>query len=254
MIQFPRVELGESVVQMKELTIGQALEVSKVPERMQEARTTKFLGFAIGSESSARALTVQERYYLLMQYLSIQDETPLSADINFAAYMASRERAGAWMPTCSGLICSWRQLTGHDVEALELLCEDASDWIIASIGLQAMRLDWPPVYGEGEVKPSEQAEAISQRYKIVQELPASEFERLAREWRAACVAMTRFVMTGYDNKGITVLPVSGGADDAPMRFRPSAAFGEVCRELAGCFAEAGGEAGEGLPDDDEGGA
>lgn len=253
MIQFPRIELGDTVVQMKELTIGQALEVSKIPERMQEARITRFLGFAIGSESSARALTIQERYYLLMQYLSIQDETPLSSDINFSAYTIPSDRAGRWAADCSGLICRWRQLTGYDVEAMELMCEDASDWVMASIGLQAERPDWPSMYGVGEVKPSDQADVISQRFRLVQELPGSEFEALAREWRAACLSMMRFVMTGYDNKGITVLPVSGGADDAPMRFRPSSAFGDVCRELAGCFAEAGGEAGEGLPDDNEGG-
>lgn len=250
MITIPKIELGDKVVQMRELTIGQALEVSGIPERMQEARLSKFLALALNDELLAESLTVQERYYLLMQYLSMQDGTPLAADVNFPAYLLPRNRP--WKATVKGMICDWRQMTGHDAMLLELTCEGAADWVLASIAMQSVRSDWPVMPGP-DAMPSERNEAMQARYRLVRDLPASEFEAMATEWRAACHGMARFIMTGFDNQGITVLPSSGGADDAPMRFRPSAAFGEVCRELERCLAEAGREAGEGLPDDDAGG-
>lgn len=252
MIAFPRIELGAITVQMRELTLGEALAVSKVPERLQEARITKFLGFALGDDTLARLLTVQERYYLLIQYLAVQDQTPLSSGIEFGAYLLPR--SNPWRETVVGMLAPvWRQVRGYHAELFELLAQDVSDWLLCALAVQCDLQDWPTL-PEGDAPQSALDTVVRARYEALQNMPSSDFEALAQEWQAANMAMARFLRTGFDNKGITVLPAHGGADDAPARFRPSTAFGRIVRDMAECMAEPSEPAGERLPNDDGGGA
>lgn len=251
MIAFPLIEIGGRSVQMRELSIGQAIEVAKVPQRLNEAALTRFLAYVLdGDASLARDLTVQERYYLLIQYLALQDRTPLDTAANHAAYLAPRTLP--WNDSLPGLLCPrWRQLNGHQVELIELVAEDVADWMLCAIALQACLPEWPELPEAGAPQSALQA-VLNERHAALTAMPASDFEALASEWHSANMAMARFLRTGFDNQGIVVLPENGGADDAPARFRPLAALGRFVRELAGCFAGPGQPDGEGLPDDDAG--
>ncbi len=250
MIAFPRIDLGASTVQMRELTVGESLALAKVPERLQEARITKFLGTAIGDEETARKLTVQERYYLLVQYLAVQEDNPLAMNVNYGLYLLPR--VTEWRESVAGIAAPvWRQLRGHHVELLELLCENVADWVTCAMAVQCDLAGWAALPGDDATQ-TELSEAVRARFTALQDLPGSEFEALAAEWSAACMAMSRFMRTGYDNKGITILPVNGGADDAPARFRPSTAFGRVIRELVEYLDEPRQPDDDGLPDDDGG--
>ena len=57
MLNFPRIEIGSRMVYLRELKVGEALELARMPDSLLEARLTKFLAAILEDESLALNLS-----------------------------------------------------------------------------------------------------------------------------------------------------------------------------------------------------
>lgn len=235
MLNFPRIEIGSRMVYLRELKVGEALELARMPEALLEARLTKFLAAILEDESLALNLSVQERYYLLMQYLSVQDGSPLTTNANFNKYLLIQSQREAWRESITEGALTVNHLTGAHVEMMETLCEDVADWIFGAMACQCelSSNDWPKM-PTGSAKTSELSAVMRQRIAILESMDQTIFNDLYDQYAMLCDRLSRFVRTGFDSKGITIL---GGADvDAPARFRASASLIGIIDRLGRCLA------------------
>ncbi len=85
-----------------------------------------------------------------------------------------------------------------------------------------------------DTQPPDKIDAVMrERIDLIKGLPDSAFDKLCDQYLMGVGQMSSLVDTVLDNEGIVVVCHGlGGADDAPRRFRPSAAFGRRSRELA----------------------
>lgn len=233
-----RIDCGNRRLTLSEISIGAALQVSRIAERWYEQRLTAALTAIVGPSVDPLLLTVQERYYLLIQYLSTLNGTPLYVDPG--SYIRQPD-AGQTFHTeteVSGILC--RQLLGYQAEMLEQVCEDGADWLTGALVLQCDIPGLPPLPA---VNPSREAwqpllDATLARVKAYQDLPQSEAERIVTIWATANDAMAYHLNYQFDPAGIVILP-QGGADDAPARFRAVTALGGFARQLERHFSELG---------------
>jgi hypothetical protein len=235
MLNFPRIEIGSRMVYLRELKTGEALSLARMPEALLEARLTKFLAAILEDESLALSLSVQERYYLLMQYLSIQDGSPLTTNANFNKYLLIPSQREAWHQSITDDRLTVNHLTGNQAEILESLCEDVADWVLGAMAFQCeiSGIDWP-LLPSGKAQNSELSTVMRQRIAILENMDQSSFNNLYEQYLVMCDRLSRFIRTGFDSKGITIL---GGADnDAPARFRASASLGGIIERLGRCLA------------------
>lgn len=217
--------------------MGEALQLARMPEQLLEARLSRFLGFVLDDESLARALSVQERYYLLMQYLSVQNGSPLATNADYGRYLLKTSQREPWQSSIAthGLIVS--HLTGNQAEILETLCEDVADWVLGAMAFQCSLAagQWPPLPPES-AKNDDHANIMRQRIAILENMDQSAFNSLYDHYLVTCDRLSRFVRTGFDAMGVTVL---GGADDAPARFRAAASLNGIIERLGRCLVVAG---------------
>lgn len=235
MLNFSRIEIGARMVYLRELKVGEALELSRIPEQLLEARLTKFLAAILEDESIALNLSVQERYYLLMQYLSVQDGSPLTTNSNFNKYLLTPSQREAWRESITEGTLTVNHLTGLHVEMMETLCEDIADWVLGAMACQCelKSNDWPKM-PTSQAKTSELSAVMRQRLAILEGMDQTDFNNLYEQYVMLCNRLSRFIRTGFDSKGITVL---GGADvDAPARFRASASLVGIIDRLGRCLA------------------
>lgn len=235
MLNFPRIELGERMVHLRELKMGEALELARMPELLLEARLTKFLSAILEDAALALSLSVQERYFLLMQYLSVQDGSPLTTNANFNKYLLIPSQREPWQQSIVSDGLTVNHLTGNQAEILETLCEDVADWVLGAMAFQCelTGVDWPTL-PKNNPKNSELSLVMRDRIAILESMDQSIFNNLYEHYLFSCDRLSRFIKTGFDAKGVIVL---GGADvDAPARFRASTSLIGIIDRLGRCLA------------------
>ena len=219
--------------QLHELTFRGAMGISRIPEHLNEQRITKFLQGVLLDEALPLAMTVQERYYVLLKYLSQQSDGLLATKIDYAAYIKS-DQAGIDRIDESSM--QVQHLTGAMVVFLEQHCKGVGDWIVGQMALQMACADVPVCLEL--VPPDLDADAmlteLKTRLNALQDLPQSKFDAIYSLYRSHHARLNTLVTLGTDMQGITVY---GGADDAPARFRPAAALVGLAAELERFVAE-----------------
>ncbi|MEY2864641.1 MAG: hypothetical protein RLY58_2348, partial [Pseudomonadota bacterium] len=126
--------------QVHEITFKATIGISRIPEHLNEQRITRFLQSVLQDEALPLAMTVQERYYVLLKYLSQQSDGLLSAKFDYASYIKSDE-AGVDRVNESSMHV--QHLTGAMVEFLEQHCKGVADWIVGQMALQIACADVP---------------------------------------------------------------------------------------------------------------
>lgn len=222
------IKLRHDSLFIRELTIGEAMEIAKIPESMNEARLTSFIGFVSGDDTLSARLTAQERYYILLNYLAIaKNDYVLNLDDD-VFFMDNTDAPDSVV--IDGITV--HQLMGDKAVALESLCENIYDWLAGQMACQLagdigayLGVDdmvWGKLVDDDE---------ISRRFEVIQSLSASQFERLATLHFEGCEALAHCVKLGMDNEGLTLLSV-GGAAEQVARFCPHVCFGPIAERLS----------------------
>ena len=236
MLRRHRIDCGSVNRSLRELTIGDALKIARIPFAQNEHRITAFLSAVLEDEALARSMTVQERYHLLIEYLAASTDTPLSVPVNFGLYRMPKDPNKSWKTTTTTPHGEIHQLLGWQAELLEVVCEDVADWFIGSLVLQCQLSNFTPMPTEADATDQARLSALHARVKVFEAMSQSEAEALTSAYLQANNEMAYHLKTNVDAQGITIMPmnaVKGGADDAPARFRADTTFGWLAQRLAG---------------------
>ena len=232
MILFDSLTVGESTYTPKELTFNQALKVAMVDAKLNEKRLSVFLQGILSDEKLPLKMTAQERYYLLLHYLDKQNNTLFSVNINVSDFMLKADTEWRTQLTQNGITV--RQLTGFDAEYLETKCVNAAEWIAC---MMAMQLACESHEDLGQLPDRMASEPIfeaqfKQRLEVFKNLPQSDFDKYYQSFIDLNNQLYQLVRLSVGRSGLLVLR---GADDAPIRFCPAAAFIGLIKELDRSF-------------------
>ena len=223
MMSFNPIQINNKTFQLQELTFNQALKISAIDPKYNEKRLSEFLKSALSDHLiDVRDLSVQVRYYLLLQYLATQTKTIFAiSDVDVGKYMLKTKQAESQI-SIDGVTV--RLLTGHDAELLESNCASCAEWIACMIAMQ-LSFEKHDVL-KGVLLPSQQdyETQFITRLDYVKNLPLTEFNVLYDQYELLLSQLSHLVEIVPSESGLALLPVNGGTDDAPMRFCPSTAF------------------------------
>lgn len=243
MITMPKVTLADETSSINnqtliELDIGELIKVARVKKSLYEKQLTTFLNYTICRETALN-LTVQERYYILLQYLQSQVGTELELPgVHIPDYFKNNKDL-VWTRSVKVDGHIFRQLTGADVELMETVCEDLADWLMCAMALQKVEnVDIETLDNQGR------EDYLRVKVKEIAELKQDEFIQLFNVFSAANNQLAFYLETSFDQQGITVLR---GADDAPCRFCVDSTFSEIVNRLAASFHEHSPEDDDRLP-------
>lgn len=243
MITMPKVTLADESLSINnqtliELGIGDLIKVARVKKSLYEKQLTSFLNYTLGREQSLN-LTVQERYYILLQYLQSQVGTELELPgIHIPDYFKNNKDL-VWSRSVKVEGHIFRQLTGTDVELMESICEDLAEWLMCAMALQKVEnvdIDTLDMQGREDY--------LRVKVKEIAALKQDEFVQLFNLFSAANSQLAFYLETSFDQQGITVLR---GADDAPCRFCVDSTFSEIVLRLSASFHDHSAEVDDGLP-------
>lgn len=220
---FPIETIANAKIQFQNIMLLDILELAKLNPFHYEKQITQILSTALkSSEKEASHLTVQERYTYFLRYLQAVDYNSLDEIVTASDFHAenysefNRERQ---FDEETGV--SVRHLRGMDVEALEIGCEKTIDWII---GAMAITIGAPKYKGleplDDEFTLNYTANVIANRINILNKLSDIEFNELMDTYLKVSNSMQTLVKFSF-NKGIVLDRFKGGAEDAPVRFRPN---------------------------------
>lgn len=243
---FKPITIGNTTYQLHELTFHDAIKISRIPERMNEHRISVFLAAVLRDDQMPWRMTVPERYYILIQYLSTQTDTVISSTVSYESYLLGNNQPFKTIDAFGK--STVRQLTGRDVELLETLCEEIGDWVV---GAMALQLSTPEVSDLPALPPVDCSDedlknALIARASVLKKMGLRKFNLIHGIYSHIQDEMATLCRLGFDDSGFTVL---GGTDDAPARFRPSAALTGIATQLDRYAAAKSQSVGRGHADD-----
>lgn len=220
-----RVDMAGRSHWVQELTFSQSMQIAGLPDNLQEKRLTAMLRAICPSSPDPLTMTVQERYYLLLQYLAAQQDSLIGYSMNYSSYARLQHEPWRQSMVLDGITI--HQMTGLQAEILEAACENSADWVLGVLAMQIEASELPHLDSQDQ---SSLANQLHERVKKIGAMPNSQVDHLYSLWLQAQDRMGTAVHLGIDGGGLIVY---GGADDAPMRFCATAAFGFIAGQLAG---------------------
>ena len=233
MLSFDPMPIGNNTYQLQEIVFNDALKVAAINQRLNEKRISAFLSHALSNKEQPLNMTVQERYCLMLKYVENQSATLFSTDANFSkCYLHSEE---TWQPEISHNGITVRQLVGREAEYLEEHCANAAEWIACMLAFQISyagheKLSELP---DRNVNDSEFIKQFAERLEFLKKQTQSDFDLIYQDFIALNNQLFTMIHLNVSNQGLVI---SRGADDAPLRFRPAAAFFGIIKELDQSFA------------------
>lgn len=233
------VQLRHEQVFLRELTIGETMQIAKIPEAMNEARINSFLNFVTDRQDLASRLTVQERYFLLLNYLALADQRYFDGGDHSEFYLTKTN--GDDFVEVDGVYVG--HLYGYQATILEQKCENVYDWLLGQIALQMygdvskiLGADEPVLWDKVDSQDLNQInEVLSIRFEQLAHLSNHQFHQLAELFYEANCQLKHLVDIRLDNEGIA-LSKNGGGDVYIARFRPLTALPDIIQQLAECVA------------------
>ncbi|KYQ84061.1 hypothetical protein AWW72_10830 [Acinetobacter sp. NRRL B-65365] len=231
MLVFDPIPIGENAYQLSELIFNDALKVSAIDSRLNEKRISSFLGYSLGNMALPLTMTVQERYYLMLKYVQKQTNTLFSSEVNFEDCFKTET---VWNEEISELGVTVRQLNGAEAEYLESKCVNAAEWIACLLAFQIKyeNHEHLGLYPDRSLPMNEYIAQFSKRLNYLKSLPQSDFNLIYQDYITLNSKLFTHVELNVNNDGFVV---QRGADDAPLRFRPSTCFIGIIKELDKSF-------------------
>lgn len=256
MILFQPLRTRRICVRLRELSIGEAIAICKLPAERHEMVATEFLRMVASAAETPQATyitnprlwTVQERALLVCHYMAqVSTEGPdfavgqngLMSD--YVVFDSDIKSETVEVGTVAGEKRVVRPLLGIHAEILERLCESRGEWLIGAMACQfsvAGDLE-PDLESLGDVK---LVEHIESRMEWVRGLPESDFEELLAAYTTAQQGMHHFFDVNFDDAGVIFEPQTNreAGPDHPARFRAVSCISRAARELFGWPDRSGG--------------
>lgn len=257
MIHFPILRTRRIVVQLRELTIGQAIALAKMPEHLEQAETTAFLRYAVesceGVSPDPSSWTVQERTLVLCHYLAATSEAGPDFAVGktgrysdyFDGALDSNEETGISIGEIGGDEWELFDLKGRDAEVIETLQGELEDgkgnpvtgrafWILGAMAAQLRRK------GEGKMDDSPSGEYekfLFDRMKVFAAFPERDFIKLMLLFTNQRKRLNHYFEFDFSDTGIVFLPKEAAEDKnlPPARFPVGSCIESRTLELLGLF-------------------
>lgn len=225
---FPVQTIANKKYQFNNILVSDILEIAKIPKNRNEQQIKHILATILGGSDDIDTLTAQERYAIYLSYLNLVDNS-LDESIVIADYLAqdlnnfSRERVSE-----NGV--SVRHLGGMEAEALEIGCEYTEDWYLGAMAITIGCEFLPEIDIGVSSNVNYIGKMIQNRIETLKRLSLSEFNALTSQYLSLQDQLPKLVNFVFQD-GIVLEKFNGGADDAPVRFRASAAVYGHGKEL-----------------------
>jgi len=250
MINFSPLRRQRLDVRLRELSIGDEIDLCGLPEQAHEKGLTEFLERAVASAetlsaahvANPRAWSVGERLLALAHYcIHVREDGPDYA-VTETSKLSDYLDAGKDLPETPATFEAngdkWvlRPLIGAAAEVLEALQIESAlpgraYWLFGAMAAQLVR--------EGEITPDPVAEEvkyaqwIKARMETLRAFPSSSLDSMYLNYRAALDRDSQFFTIWFDEQGVVVLPKEAGAVAPPARFHVHAAIGAVALSVTG---------------------
>lgn len=254
MINFPPFRSTRLDVQLRELSVREAIDLAATPLDKHEAGLSAMLAMVVkearGAHANPGRWTVQERMAVLCHYLACTSEGggnfPVGDDAQLLDYLLPAVDYPG--PAVEGLMAvgeSWtvRQLTGDEAVALEGVCASETDWMFADMAGR-LRSVGEPDSPDATDAPGAYADWLAERKTVFEAMPESEFWELRMAYMEGLGKLRHLFDLAFDDEGHLALPsgreVEGGGESlAPARFCMAAAVSRPARILGARSAGAG---------------
>ncbi len=249
-VRIPKLRTHRFGVQLKPLTIGQSLQIAKMPPSMEQAETTAFLRAAIEEGegvSDPAKWTVQERLLVLCHYLAAtSDEGPNFAvgEGHYTDYLdLSVDHSPDLIPVGEAAGDKWqiRPLFGAYADSLERIAGGVKDsagneltgrahWLIGAMAAMLIR--------EGEESPALDAvegaidDWLTARISVFLNFPEPDFAELIALWARGRAKTAHLFAIEFTDKGIVVMPKEGAEELPPARFPVNACLSDFAKAMA----------------------
>lgn len=245
MIHFPPLRTPRLDVQLRELTLRQAVMLAATPPTKHETAVSALLSHVIaearGPHSTPGRWTVQERMLVTAHYLACVSDEGGNFSIGegrFLDYLyPTMDTAPAEIAAGSACGHDWvlRQLTGDEALALEAHCSTRMNW---TMGDMAARLRPAAGYTDTVPDATDSAHAygewLASTMADMGAMPESEIAELFALYRHGLRELHHLFGLGFDAQGHIALPkeVEGGGQSlAPARFPVLACISDFARIL-----------------------
>jgi hypothetical protein len=236
---FPMLNLGNQNLPIKELSVGEMLSIAKLDPNKLEQQLSSFLRYALGDDEAPYLMTIQQRYYCLLQYLSQQKTNDLAVSVNINNYL--KDKSIDWKESISIGDLTVRQLNGYEIEALELIAESVDDWILGAMALQITYGDnFPYIVPLNDRKLA--GNVIASRYEELLKLDQDSLNDLYSKYQEADSALASLLLTGFDSKGVVIYENAGGVSSEPARFQVDSSITGFTKQLFSALVEGSAKA------------
>lgn len=181
-----------------ELNLGQAIEIAKIPQNQHERKISAILTAILGGEIDPYELTLQERHYLLMQYVARHDES-FGYGIDFSDF--EKDALPSEAVEVNGY--TFRHLNGYECEALEQYAKNYMDWVLGSIALQISGNDLMEILPAKDIKYA--LNLISSRVGQLYAMDLDTAEIIFNSYYEAMDSLNHLLDYGYDEFGVVVI-------------------------------------------------
>ncbi len=256
MISFAYLRTKRIAVRLRELRLGEAIAICKLPADRLELTVSEFLRHvADGAErptdrhvADPRLWTVAERIRVVCHYLSHTSDSGMDFEVGDGARLSHYVELAEDLPADSiklsrvgeADVSMWPLLGAH-AEMLERVCKTRGDWMIGLMACQVGADAFPELTAMSELAA---LQAVVDRIDAVKAMPESAFEELVAAYAQGQAALQHFFVLGHDDQGLVCLPrdhvdgagvtgKEGGGLKYPARFPALSCVSAATRALFG---------------------
>ncbi len=241
MIHFPPLRTKRLNVQLRELTIQQAIDLAATPLKKHETATQALLKFVVeesaGAASNPLAWTVEERMMAVAHYLSCVSEESADFSVGDARFtdfvLFGRDTAPDAVE--AGLACGsdWHmhQVNGAQALAMEAVCTSRWDWVVADMAVRMRPTDETQPPPDAIEDPEAFGDWLTARMQDVRSLPESDFSELFVLMTMAADKARHLFSIDVDAEGYFAWAGKGGDQPVAARFPVSAAILDLTRSF-----------------------
>lgn len=223
------LELLNTSVLMPDLTIGQAIDIATIQQKYNERRLSALIGHITDNPSLAGSLTVQERYYFLLNHrdLSNHNYTGDAGGVDSTRFVVETLISEIPDSYVVGEI-TVQHLRGAHACVIEGLCENVFDWLCgqmacqlygnlaSTIGGDIEGFDWDQL----PLDATENAigKIVKERFELIGALNINQFNDLVHAFNLGNIQLAHLVELSCDMDGLTLLEQGGDQAGQPSRF------------------------------------
>jgi hypothetical protein len=253
MIRIPELRTNRLVVSLREIGMGDSIDVAQIHPDLHEQATTAFLRAVCesvrppaGDLRDPAAWTVQERMFAVAHYLAAMEaaagsnpDFALGESGHYSDYLDGEADLGKAdrfpLGTVGEDAWSAAYLTGAAAEAIERIRGEIDGitgrlhWLVGAMTSMLVR--------DGEERPDPASGAgayddwLKARMRVILAYPGSDFEALLVLFYRGLAETRHLFGIGFDDGGIVALPKEGRAALPPVRFLVDACLPEFAQAV-----------------------